>query len=111
MTRRAVKVELSGYLSDQELVALKRTLSAPIAYRVAQFIEVLRDARVLGTIEPAEVVAALIHAQEPKLDELERKVADYREARVWQTRESLGEVTKRRGVWWIRLPGRGERWG
>ena len=111
MTRRGTKVELSAYLADQERKALKGLVSAPIAYRIARFIEVLREARVLGNVDPAELIAALVHAQRPDLDQLRTMIEEYREARVWQTRESLGEITKERGPWWIRLPGRGERWG
>jgi hypothetical protein len=113
MARQGIKVELAAYLADQEPRALKKGVSAPIAYRVAHFIDVLREAheaRSLGDIGPTEIVSALIHAQEPNREDLQRKLETYRTAFVYEGRESLGEITKQRGSWWIRLPGRGQQW-
>jgi hypothetical protein len=111
MPRRPIEVDLSDYLSDQETQALKGLVSAPIAYRVERFLTVLKGARQLGAVGPGELISALLHAQEPDLGDLNRKVVAYREARVWETRESLGEITKKEGKWRIRLRGQGERYG
>ena len=109
--RRPIEVELSEYLADQEAKALKGLVSAPIAYRIDRLLTVLRGARQLGPVGPAELVSALLHGTPPDLDELTQKVSAYREARVWETRESLGEITETEGKWRIRLRGPGERYG
>jgi len=109
-SRKTVPVELSEYLSDQPPIALK-ILSAPIAHRIERFLLVLREARQLGSVPPAELISALVHAQQPDLRDLEAKVVAYRNAEVWQTRESLGDVTETTGTWRIRVRGPGERWG
>ena len=87
MPRRGIRVELSEYLSDLEPKALKGLVSAPIAYRIDRLLDVLKDARPLGAVTPAELVSALLHATPPDLDDLRMKVEAYRNARVWQTRE------------------------
>ncbi|MFL5909618.1 MAG: hypothetical protein ACJ768_03465 [Gaiellaceae bacterium] len=109
--RRPIEVELSEYLADQDLVALKGLVSAPIAFRVERLLTVLRDARQLGSVGPSELISALLHATPPDLDDLRSKVAAYREARVWETRQSAGDITNTEGKWRIRLKGPGERYG
>ncbi|MHB8468165.1 MAG: hypothetical protein ACYDCH_00170 [Gaiellaceae bacterium] len=108
---KTVTVELSEYLSDQAPEALKGLLSAPISARIDRLLLALRGARDLGYVGPAELISALVHAQHPDLDELAERVRVYRNARVWETRESMGELTSESGKWRIRLRGPGERYG
>ncbi len=109
--RKVVTVQLADYLADQEPQALKGLLSAPLAYRTERLIAILKGARVLGEVRPAELIAALLHAAKPDPEDLSEKVRAYREAQVWETRRALGEVTDEEGPWRVWLPGQGERWG
>lgn len=109
--RKPVTVELSEYLADQQPEALKGLLSAPIAYRLNRLINVAKTERVLGDVGPNEMISALLHATKPDAPALREVVEQYRNASVWETREALGEPTKREGGWRIRLRGPGESWG
>jgi hypothetical protein len=104
------KVELSEFLADQPLVAIKGLASAPIAYRVERMIDVFRtEARIYGIVGHAELVSALLHATSPDRATLATMIENYREARVWETRRGLGEATPQTGTWEVVLRGQGQR--
>jgi hypothetical protein len=84
-------------------------VSAPLGYRTDRLVEAAQDARpALGKVKPAEMVSALLHATPPNGQALGQMVDDYRRARVWETRQSLGEATAKSGPWRVRVRSRGQ---
>lgn len=105
-----VEVELSALLQDQDSVALKGLVSAPIGYRADHLARLARaHSPIFGTVTPAEVVAALVHDARPDAEDLSRIIASYRNAKVWETRRSLGEETPEQGLWKVPVRARGQR--
>ena len=104
---KRVEVELSDYLTDLPPVAMKKLLSAPIAYRADRLIEAIP--RRYGSVSFGELVSALLHGTEPNGAALATLIEDYREDRVYATRLSLGERTARSGSWTVELRGSGQR--
>jgi hypothetical protein len=102
---RRVTVELSEFLTDLAAVAMKNQLSAPIAWRADRLIDALP--RKYGQVSHAELVSALIHGTEPDSGTLSALIEDYREDRVWQTKQAFGRVTDQSGPWEIELRSHG----
>jgi hypothetical protein len=104
---KRVEVELSEYLSSLEPVAIKKLVSAPIAYRADRLIEAIP--RRYGTVGHGELISALLHGTTPDSGTLATLIENYREDRVFDTRTSLGETTPKSGSWLIELRGSGQR--
>lgn len=102
---RRVTVELSEFLADLDPVAMKGQLSAAIAWRADQLIAALP--RKYGQVGYAELVSALIHGAEPDKPALAALIEDYREDRVWQTRQAFGRFAEQTGPWDIELRSHG----
>jgi hypothetical protein len=102
---RRVTVELSDFLADLDLVAMKNQLSAPIAWRADQLIAALP--RKYGQVSYPELVSALIHGTEPDAAQLSALIEDYREDRVWQARQGFGPIRIHSGQWEIALRSQG----
>jgi hypothetical protein len=108
--RETVDVDLARFLSDLEPRAMKNLASAAIGYHAGHLLEVLRmEAHPLWPVSDADLVSALLFATRPSIGTLRDLIEDYRDARVWEVRERLGEVTEREGVWTIPLRTRGQR--
>ena|SRR5205085_551174 len=104
---KRVEVELSDYLTALPPVAMKKLVSAPIAYRADRLIEAIP--RRYGSISHGELVSALLHGTEPDSAALAALIEDYREGKVYETRISLGERTAKTGPWTVELRGAGQR--
>lgn len=105
-----VPVDLAALLRDLQPKALKGLVCAPIGYRADRLIELAAGhAPRLGTISHGDLVSALLHAARPDGEEIGRLIEEYREAHVWETRNSLGEKTSTKGSWDVPIRSRGQR--
>lgn len=105
-----VEVELSDLLRDLQPRALKGLVSVPIGYRADRLIESATAALpLLGAVSHGDLVSALLHAAVPDGAAVAQLIGDYRNARVWQTRQSLGDRTPESGSWPVPVRTRGQR--
>jgi hypothetical protein len=105
-----IAVDLQDLLKDLSPKALKGLVSAPLGYRTDRLIQAAQAHNPkLGTVRPAEFVSALLHATEQNGPVLSQMIDNYRTARVWQTRQSLGEQTATTGKWYVKIRGQGQR--
>jgi hypothetical protein len=107
---RRVTVELSDFLRDQSAVAMKGLVSGPIAWRADRLIEAVP--RKYGTVGYGELVSALLHGTDRDPAALALLIENYREDRVWATRQPFERSLDRSGRWEIELrPPGGQRLG
>jgi hypothetical protein len=101
------EVELSEFLAQQPLVAMRKLASAPIAYRADRLIDAIP--RKYGYVGHSELVSALLHGIQPESAALATMIENYREDRVWETRHAIGESSPQSGIWTVVLRGQGQR--
>lgn len=107
-----VPVSLDDFLSDLEPRTIKKGVSAPVGYHVDALLKVVHEeVHDYWPIAPSDLVSALVYAADPDAEYLRRAIQRYKNARVWEVRERLGESTAKAGIWDVPSRAPGERSG